>query len=136
MSQLLTLKQSQAYSFELTLVNEDQKPPLSLPIGQACTTYGPRAKCGPHRLLIWPSKQKIFQIQLVDLVETPFEWKKYIDFAPRIFKNFVFWPATRFELCTPAIGNYIDFKIYGFLQSLLLFIRAWCPFKKTVSVFF
>ena len=23
---------------------------------QACTTYGPRAKCGPQKLLIWPAK--------------------------------------------------------------------------------
>jgi len=23
---------------------------------QACTTYGPRAKCGPQKLLIWPAE--------------------------------------------------------------------------------
>jgi len=26
---------------------------------QACTTYGPRAKCGPRKLLIWPAKPQI-----------------------------------------------------------------------------
>jgi len=25
-------------------------------VEQACTTYGPRAKCGPQKLLIWPAK--------------------------------------------------------------------------------
>jgi hypothetical protein len=27
---------------------------------QACTTYGPRAKCGLRKLFIWPAKPTIF----------------------------------------------------------------------------
>ena len=28
---------------------------MSVLLDQACTTYGPRAKCGPQKLLIWPA---------------------------------------------------------------------------------
>ena len=30
-----------------------------MPLAQACTTYGQRAKCGPRKLLNWPSKPNI-----------------------------------------------------------------------------
>jgi hypothetical protein len=29
---------------------------------QSCTTYSPRAKCGPRKLLIWPAELKILLI--------------------------------------------------------------------------
>ncbi len=32
------------------------------PLDQACTTYGPWAKCGPQKLLIWLAKPKILLI--------------------------------------------------------------------------
>ncbi len=40
---------------------------------QACTTYGPWAKCCPQKLLIWPAKPQILFILLFPLVKTPFE---------------------------------------------------------------
>jgi len=36
-------------------------------LDQACTTYGPQAKCGPRKLLIWPVILQIFFI-------LPFLW--------------------------------------------------------------
>ncbi len=38
---------------------------------QACTTYGPRAKCGPWELLIWPAKPKILLIYLTFSLKHP-----------------------------------------------------------------
>jgi len=43
---------------------------------QACTTYGPRAKCGPRKLLIWPPNLQILFNLLFTLIKTPFEWVK------------------------------------------------------------
>ena len=40
---------------------------LFVALKQACTTYGPRAKCGPRKLFIWPAKPKISSIQPVGL---------------------------------------------------------------------
>jgi len=40
-------------------------------IEQACTTYGPRSKWGPRKLLIWPAKPKFTSIWL------DFWWKHY-----------------------------------------------------------
>ena len=71
-------------------------------IRQACTTYGPRAKCGPQKLLIWPAKSNILGFKLVFLINVPFEWVITYHLGPWAW-NF-FWPAMRFELCTPDIG--------------------------------
>jgi len=43
------------------------------PPDQACTTYGPRTKCGPRKLLIWPGKPQILFILLVSSIKTLFE---------------------------------------------------------------
>ncbi len=45
-------------------------------LDQACTTYGPRTKCGPQKLLIWPAQSQIIYILLVTLIKTPFECVK------------------------------------------------------------
>ncbi len=45
-------------------------------LGQACTTYGPWAKCGPRKLLIWPAKPQILFILLLFWVKSPFECVK------------------------------------------------------------
>jgi hypothetical protein len=69
-------------------------------LSQACTTYGPRAKCGPRKLLIWPSKPQILFSLLVSLIKTPFEWIKTYQLWPLDMSKGIF--DIRFELCTPA----------------------------------
>ena len=74
-------------------------------LAQACTTYGPRAKCGPRRLFIRPHTSKnLFSFYLVCSLETPSERVKNIIFGSWIFAKRNFWPAMRFELCTPALA--------------------------------
>jgi len=51
-------------------------------LDQACTTYGPRAKCGPQKLLIWPAKPQILFILLLSHVKTPFECVKTYQLWP------------------------------------------------------
>jgi len=51
-------------------------------LDQACTTYGPRAKCGPRKLLIWPAKPQILRSLLVSLIKTPFERVKTYQILP------------------------------------------------------
>jgi hypothetical protein len=46
---------------------------LDVILKQACTTYDPRAKCGPWMLLIWPVKHQIVFILHLPLIKTPFE---------------------------------------------------------------
>ena len=74
-------------------------PPL-LFLKQAYTTYGPWAKCGPWRLLIKPSKPKIFGIQLVSLVTTFFESEKVYQLLALKYSIFIFWPAMTFVFAT------------------------------------
>jgi len=75
-------------------------------LGQACTTYAPRAKCGPPWLLIWPTKPQILFSLLVSLIKTPFGCVKTYQLWPLdVSKSFI-WPAMRFELCTPALECY------------------------------
>jgi len=42
-------------------------------LGLSCTTYGPRAKSGQGKLLMWPTSAKINCSLLVCLIETPLE---------------------------------------------------------------
>jgi len=49
---------------------------ITIILSQACTTYGPRVKCGLWRLSIWPAKPRILFSLLVSLIKTPFEWVK------------------------------------------------------------
>jgi hypothetical protein len=58
---------------------------------QASTTYGPRAKCGPRKLLIWPAKPQIVLILSVYLTKTRFECVKTYQLWPLNMskKNFV-----------------------------------------------
>ena len=52
---------------------------LSFGLEQACTTYGPRAKCGPRKLFIWPANPNISSIQPVCLKKYPLNGYKLID---------------------------------------------------------
>jgi len=59
---------------------------LAYPLDQACTTYGPRAKCGPWKLLIWPATPQsnlVYEIHPLNVV-------KRINFGPRICPEIVF----------------------------------------------
>ncbi len=67
---------------------------------QACTPYGPRAKCGPQKHLIWPANPQILPLSLI---KTPFECVKTKQLWPLDEPKNYFWPAMRFELCTPAL---------------------------------
>jgi hypothetical protein len=67
---------------------------------QACTKYGPRAKCGPPKLLIWPAKPQILFILPFPLIKTPFEYQLW----PWLCQK-KFGPAMRFELCTPDLSK-------------------------------
>ncbi len=61
---------------------------MSNTLEQASTTYGPRAKCGPRKLVICPSLPTILSIQLVCLLETPFIWVKHVNVGPwRFYKK-------------------------------------------------
>jgi len=78
---------------------------------QACTTYGPRAKCGPPRLLIWPTKPQILFSLLASLIKTPFECVKNDQLWPLdVSKKFI-WPAMRFELCTPGLELDTNYRL-------------------------
>jgi len=59
---------------------------------QACTTYGPRAKCGPGKLLIWPANPQILIILLLSLVKTPFECIKPYHLWPLYMSKNFFGP--------------------------------------------
>ena len=61
-------------------------------LDQACTTYGPRAKCGPRKHLIWPSHSRFLFFHLVYLTETPFERVKHIIFGPYTLEKEIFGP--------------------------------------------
>ncbi len=59
---------------------------------QACTTYGPRTKYGPRKLLIWPAKVKIF-------FSACFLWNHLLlIFCPWILKYLFIWPNMKIEL--------------------------------------
>ncbi len=45
---------------------------MKLTAEQACTTYGPQAKCGPRKLLIWPERPQFLFILLVYVIKTLF----------------------------------------------------------------
>jgi len=49
---------------------------------QACTTCGPRAKCGPQKLLVWPAKPQILFILFLFLLKTPCECVKTYQLWP------------------------------------------------------
>ncbi len=61
------------------------KTKFSNTLSQACTTYGPRAKCGPQKFLIWPVQPQILFILLVTLIKSLFECVKTINFGPWIY---------------------------------------------------
>ena len=61
-------------------------------LNQACTTYGPRAICGPRRLFIWPAYPEPVGILLDFSIQTPLEWVKNIDFGPWGFIEIFFGP--------------------------------------------
>ena len=63
-----------------------------VPLTQAFTTYGPRAKCGPRKLLILPAKSKILCFKLYFLINAPFEWVKTYHFGPWVWPKFFFGP--------------------------------------------
>jgi len=46
-----------------------------------CTTYGPRAKCGPRKLLIWPAKPQIVFMLPVYLTKHALNVWKHINFG-------------------------------------------------------
>ena len=69
---------------------------LGVGLEQACTTYGPRDKCGPQKLLIWPAKPQILFILLLSLAKTPYE----------CVKTYQLWPSMRFELCNSALEDW------------------------------
>ena len=64
---------------------------------QACTTYSPRAKCGPRKIIIWNEKPKMMYIQRV--LGSSFHKKKTFECV----KMHQFWPAMRFALCTLSL---------------------------------
>ena len=88
---------------------------------QACTIYGPRAKCGPRRLLFWPAHPNVLFFDLACLTETPFKRAKTYHFWPLNIAKRNFWPAKRFELCTPDLNqcfsNFVQnyFTLYFFV---------------------
>jgi len=56
-------------------------------VDQACTTYGPRAKCGPRKLSIWPSKPKFTYIWLDSWWKQYENWKNLTNLARECFSN-------------------------------------------------
>ncbi len=66
---------------------------------QTCTTYGPRAKCGLWKLLIWPAQPQILFILLVTLIKTPCECVKRYQLLHLDMSKKICWPDLRFELC-------------------------------------
>jgi len=72
-------------------------------LAQACTTYGPPAKLGPWKLLIWFAK--VLLILLLYFIKTPFECAKISILALGYVSNY--GPAMRFELCMPWIWKII-----------------------------
>ena len=70
-------------------------------LGQPCTTYGLRAKCGQLNLLIWPAKPNMLCIQLICLIETHIKWVKHINFGHRTFQKIV--PQTIEKFMTPKM---------------------------------
>jgi len=57
-------------------------------ITQACTKYGPRAKCGPPKLLIWPANPQILFILLLFFDKKyPLNVLKHINFDPEYVKK-------------------------------------------------
>ncbi len=115
---------------------------ISDTLGQGCTTYGPRVKCGPRRILIWPPKSIILFVMLVSLIKTHFKCIKTYQIWPLVMPKNFFWPAMIFELCTPALGGQqsVTWTIISFLSSDLdvfkckshiWFERAWLGLKDT-----
>ena len=72
---------------------------------QACTTYGPRAKCGPRKLLIWPAKLQILFVQLAFFLKPSFLCVTTCNIWPLNINKKNVWPAMRLELCTPVLDN-------------------------------
>ncbi len=93
----------------------DRMSPLlvSYNLDQACTTYGPRAKCGPRKLLIWPAKPQIVFSLLVSLIKTPFEWVNSYQLWPLDMSKKKLVPM-RFELCTSGLDEctYYALRVY------------------------
>ena len=106
-------------------------------VNQWCTTYGPRAKSGPLRLSIWPAKPAKPKMSCIHLI-TPFECVKTYKFWPLHKAKKIFWPAMRYELCTPGVNfiNMLTRSFYVctvkkkltdlfFTYDLTVFLRFW-----------
>ncbi len=72
------------------------------PLVQACTTYGPRARCGPRKSLI------VF-VRLVSLMKTPFECVKNINFG-LLFCPKKICTAMRYDMCTLVLKCHVLFE--------------------------
>ncbi len=71
----------------------------SYTLDQECTTYGPRAKCGPRSLELC--------FQLAFFMKRFFVCVKINEIWPMSIKKKFFWPAMELELCTPALDDRI-----------------------------
>jgi len=71
-------------------------------VNQAGTTYGPRAKCGPQKLLIWP-EYLIFTYFWIDFCCQHYKnWKKLNNLARECLGN-IFLARQETELCIPEV---------------------------------
>ncbi len=72
-------------------------------LGQVCTTYGPRAKCGPRKLLLWACKAQIYPYLAWYLMETQQKLEKAKpSFVARECFSIIFWPAMKSDCaCLP-----------------------------------
>ena len=92
-------------------------------LDQACTTYSPRAKWGPQKLLIWPAKPKILGFKLLFLIMHPLDGLKHNILALGYGEIF-FGPAMRFEL-----GTHEAFQPFQFSPFILILAASWYQIK-------
>ena len=56
---------------------------------------------------VWPAQPKFSFFSLVCVIETQFEGVKPYHYWPLNIAKINFWPAMRFELCTPGLDDVI-----------------------------
>ncbi len=100
--EILILKIRVAEQFELRTTD----------LNQACTTYVPRAKCGPHKILIWPAKPKKL---LLSLIITPLNVLKRNNFGPWMCQK-KFW--ARHEISVKQLLGNCVFLERNFFYSI------------------
>ena len=71
---------------------------------KSCTTYGPRAKCGPPKLFIWPHAMPNMLSNKLDCLEKTLGmgWKKYQFLGPLEYAKQIFRPAWDLS-CAPLL---------------------------------